>query len=33
MPSYSNLQDKQHMFGDFFFVPVTSTAEITAKTG
>jgi hypothetical protein len=33
MPSYANLQDKQHMFGDFFFVPVTSTAEITAKTG
>jgi hypothetical protein len=25
MPSYSNLQDKQHMFGDFFFVPVTGT--------
>ncbi len=33
MPSYSNLQDKQHMFGDFFFVPVTSTAAVTAKIG
>ncbi|HWW21102.1 MAG TPA: caspase family protein [Steroidobacteraceae bacterium] len=23
-PTYSNLQDQQHMFGDFFFVPLTS---------
>jgi hypothetical protein len=33
MPSYSNLQDKQHMFGDFFFVPIVSNAAVTARTG
>jgi TPR repeat protein len=27
-PSYSNLQDKQHMFGDFFFVPVVGSAQV-----
>jgi uncharacterized caspase-like protein len=31
-PTYSNLQDPQHMFGDFFFVPVASTARVASIT-
>jgi hypothetical protein len=31
-PTYSNLQDQQHMFGDFFFVPLTSSVQV-ASTG
>jgi hypothetical protein len=29
-PTYSNLQDQQHMFGDFFFVPVTSGMQVAS---
>ena len=29
-PTYSNLEDQQHMFGDFFFVPVTSSVQVAA---
>jgi TPR repeat protein len=29
-PTYSNLQDAQHMFGDFFFVPVTGNAQVAS---
>lgn len=29
-PTYSNLQDPQHMFGDFFFVPVASGSQVAA---
>jgi hypothetical protein len=29
-PTYSNLQDPQHNFGDFFFVPVTSSAQVAS---
>jgi hypothetical protein len=31
-PTYSNLQDQQHMYGDFFFVPVTSSAQVASLT-
>jgi hypothetical protein len=31
-PTYSNLQDQQHMYGDFFFVPVTGAAEVASIT-
>lgn len=31
-PTYSNLQDPQHNFGDFFFVPVAETAQVAALT-
>jgi hypothetical protein len=30
-PTYSNLQDQQHMYGDFFFVPVASTAQVASN--
>jgi hypothetical protein len=29
-PTYSNLQDPNHKFGDFFFVPVTSGAQVAS---
>jgi hypothetical protein len=29
-PTYSNLQDQQHMFGDFFFVPVASGVQLAS---
>jgi hypothetical protein len=29
-PTYSNLEDQQHMFGDFFFVPVASSAQVAS---
>jgi hypothetical protein len=29
-PTYSNLQDQQHMFGDFFFVPVTGSTQVAS---
>lgn len=29
-PTYSNLQDQQHMFGDFFFVPVISGVQVAS---
>jgi hypothetical protein len=31
-PTYANLQDPQHMFGDFFFVPVASAIQVAAVT-
>jgi hypothetical protein len=31
-PTYSNLQDQQHMYGDFYFVPVASTAQVASLT-
>jgi hypothetical protein len=31
-PTYSNLQDPQHMFGDFFFVPVAGGAQVASAT-
>jgi hypothetical protein len=32
-PTYSNLQDQQHQYGDFFFVPVTSAEQVAANRG
>jgi hypothetical protein len=29
-PTYSNLQDPQHNFGDFFFVPIASAARVAS---
>jgi TPR repeat protein len=29
-PTYSNLQDQQHMFGDFFFVPITGGLQVAS---
>lgn len=29
-PTYSNLEDQQHMFGDFFFVPVASSVQVAS---
>jgi len=29
-PTYSNLQDQQHMYGDFFFVPVAATVQVAS---
>jgi TPR repeat protein len=31
-PTYSNLQDPQHKFGDFFFVPVAGPVQVAALT-
>jgi hypothetical protein len=31
-PTYANLQDPQHMFGDFFFAPVASALQVAAVT-
>jgi chromosome segregation ATPase len=29
-PTYSNLQDQQHMFGDFFFLPVSVSMQVAS---
>ena len=30
-PTYSNLQDPQHKFGDFFFVPLTTPVQVASR--
>ncbi len=30
-PTYSNLQDPQHKFGDFFFVPVATAMQVASR--
>jgi hypothetical protein len=30
-PTYSNLQDPQHKFGDFFFVPLATSVQVASR--
>ncbi|MDB6106230.1 MAG: hypothetical protein JWO52_6229, partial [Gammaproteobacteria bacterium] len=30
-PTYSNLQDPQHKFGDFFFVPLAIPVQVASR--